>query len=90
MAEQLLDDLRVDRTLQQNAGHRMAEVVDPDVRQTSGLQGARQGAVDLARLDRSPANISKDETARHPVPGLCTSVRFALPMREQALPGRLG
>ncbi len=52
MAEQLLDDLRMDPEFQQNAGHGMAEVVHPDMRETSSLQGASQAAVDLTELDR--------------------------------------
>jgi hypothetical protein len=42
----------------------MAEVVHPDVWEASSLQGARQGAVDLTRLDWPTAKIGEHQTVR--------------------------
>src|SRR6266702_1460199 len=86
MAEQLLDDLWVCPCLKEDARHRMAEVVDPNVRKAGGLQGVRPSPVDLTRLDRSAVEVGKDETALYPVLSLSTPVGLAPPMAEQALP----
>ncbi len=65
----------------------MTEVMQTDVWQTSRLECASQGTIDLPKLDRTAASISKDKTDLLPLLRLGASCGFALPMMDQGLPG---
>ncbi len=93
MAQQVLHELGMRTGLEQDAGRRMPQIVDAEVRQTGSLERSGEGVVDLTRFQRPTLLLTLlmvDESAARQLGDVnCAPALYGFGRNEHKAPARL-